>query len=186
MGIRKMRTGERMTGRSHQPGRAEKRIGGAIAERECSPDHPTTRSPDSAAVNHKELIPSDTQHVDGAVGRAVDLVEECGCCHDVGDIRLALHEALMNAIIHGNHRDPEKYVRMSVAIEAGGELTITVEDCGAGFDPTKLPDPTAGENLYRECGRGVYLIQRLMDEVEYKFQDGTVLTMRRQPPKRQL
>jgi serine/threonine-protein kinase RsbW len=174
-----------MTGRSHQLGRAGKRIGRAIAERDCSHDHPISRFPDSVLISHRELIPSDTQHIDGAVGRAIDLVEESGCCQDVGDIRLALHEALMNAIIHGNHRDPAKYVRMSVAIKAGGELIITVEDSGSGFDPTKLPDPTAGENIYRECGRGVYLIQRLMDEVEYKFQDGTVLTMRCRPPKRQ-
>ena len=174
-----------MRGRSHQLGRARKRIGGAIAERDCSPNHPITRSPHSVLISHNELIPSDIRHIDGAVGRAIDLVEESGCCQDVGDIRLALHEALMNAIIHGNHRDPEKHVRMSVAIEAGGELTITVEDSGSGFDPAKLPDPTTGENVYRDCGRGVYLIQRLMDEVEYKFQDGTVLTMRCHPPKRQ-
>jgi serine/threonine-protein kinase RsbW len=174
-----------MTGRSHQLGKTGKRIGAAIAERDCSPDHPITRSPDSAVFNHVELIPSEIEYIDGAVGRAIDLVEESGCCQDVGDVRLALHEALMNAIIHGNHRDPAKYVRMSVAIEAGGELTITVEDSGSGFEPAKLPDPTTGENLYRECGRGVYLIQRLMDEVEYKFQEGTVLTMRCHPPKRQ-
>jgi len=158
---------------------------GAIGERECSPDHPNTGTPDSAVFKHKELIASDTQNIDGAVGRAIDLVEESGCCQDVGDIRLALHEALMNAIIHGNHRDPEKYVRMCVAVDAGGELTITVEDSGSGFDPSRLPDPTAGENIYRDCGRGVYLIQRLMDEVEYEFRNGTVLTMRRHPPKQQ-
>ena len=149
-----------------------------------SPDQPITRSPEPAVLKLHELIPSDIQHIDGAVGRAIDLMEESGCCQDVGDIRLALHEALLNAIVHGNHRDPNKYVRMSMEIEEGGKLTITVEDSGSGFDPTMIPDPTAGENLYRECGRGVYLIQRLMDEVEYKFQNGTVLTMRRHPPKR--
>jgi serine/threonine-protein kinase RsbW len=174
-----------MRGRSHQLGRARKRIGGVIEEKDCSPDHPNTRSPDSVFVNHIELIPSEIQHIDAAVGRAIDLVEESGCCQDVGDVRLALHEALMNAIVHGNHRDPEKYVRISLSIKAGGELTITVEDSGSGFDPTKLPDPTTGQNLYRECGRGVYLIQRLMDEVEYNFQDGTILTMRCHPAKRQ-
>jgi len=175
-----------MAGRSHRLGRAGKRIGGAIAERDCSPaDHAISRFSHSILVSHKELIPSEIQCIDGAVGRAIDLVEESGCCQDVGDIRLALHEALMNAIVHGNRRDPEKFVRMSMEIEAGGELTITVADSGSGFDPAKLPDPTAGQNIYRECGRGVYLIQRLIDEVEYKFQDGTILTMRCHPPKPQ-
>ena len=164
---------------------SENHYRGEIEERACSADRPRSRFPDSVLVNHNELIPSDTQYIDGAVGRAIDLVEESGCCQDVGDVRLALHEALMNAIIHGNRRDPEKYVRMSVAIEAGGKLTITVEDSGSGFDPANLPDPTTGQNIYRDCGRGVYLIRRLMDEVEYKFQKGTVLTMRCHPPKRQ-
>ena len=173
-----------MKGRSGQPGRTGKRIAGVIEERDCSLDHPITPSPDSAVFEYKELIPSDSQHIDGAVCRAIDLVEESGCCQDVGDVRLALHEALMNAIMHGNHCDPEKYVRMSVAVDADRKLTITVEDSGSGFDPTRLPDPTAGENLYRECGRGVYLMKQLMDEVEYKFQNGTVLTMRCHPPKR--
>ena len=174
-----------MTRQPGLSGKSGNRSRGVIAERECSPDPLIPRSPDSVLVNHKELIPSDTRQIDAAVGRALDLVEESGCSQDVGDIRLALHEALMNAIIHGNRRDPEKYVCVSLAIEAGGELTITVEDSGSGFDPAKLPDPTAGDNIYRESGRGVYLIQRLMDEVEYKFHNGTVLTMRCHPPKRQ-
>ena len=170
-------------GQPGRPGRSGKRTGGAIVD--CSPDLPINRSPYPAVVEHQEFVPSDIQNVDAAVGRAIDLVEESGCCQDIGDIRLALHEALMNAIIHGNHRDPSKYVRVSVRVEALGQLTITVEDSGSGFDPAKLPDPTAGENLYRECGRGVYLIRRLMDHVEYSFQEGTVLTMRRNPPKSQ-
>ena len=174
-----------MTGRPDRFDSKGQRRGGAIEERDCPPDQLIAQTHDSAATKHTELIPSDVQNIDGAVGRAIDLMEESGCCQDVGDIRLALHEALLNAIVHGHHRDPKKYVRMSVEIEEGGELTITVEDSGSGFDPTVIPDPTAGDNIYRECGRGVYLIQRLMDKVEYKFQDGTALTMRRHPPKRQ-
>lgn len=179
------RAGERMRGRSDRRDSTGKRIGGAIKERDSSPDLPISQSSDPAFVEHQELIPSNTQDIDAAVGRAIDLLEESGCCQDVGDVRLAVHEALMNAIVHGNRRDPNKYVRLSVRIEEGRQLTITVEDSGCGFDPAKLPDPTTGENIYRECGRGVYLIQRLMDEVEYSFKDGTVLTMRRYPPKSQ-
>jgi len=70
-----------------------------------------------------------------------------------------------------------------VEIEEGGGITIVVRDSGAGFDPAGLPDPTEGDNIYRDSGRGVYMIQRLMDQVEYNFKDGTILTMRRNPPK---
>jgi serine/threonine-protein kinase RsbW len=112
------------------------------------------------------------------------LLEENGCSQDLGNIQLALQEALMNAVLHGNQSNPEKYVRLCVAIQEGGGILIVVKDSGSGFDPSKLPDPTLKENILREGGRGVYLIQQLMDQVEYKFDDGTALIMRRHPPKR--
>ena len=180
----------------------------AIAERNCpadlpitpspdqaiarSSDHPSNRSPDgpvsrpadSLVVQLDELIPSDPGHIDSVVGRVVDLLEENGCSQDLGNIQLALQEALMNAVLHGNQSNPEKYVRLCVAIQEGGGILIVVKDSGSGFDPSKLPDPTLKENILREGGRGVYLIQQLMDQVEYKFDDGTALIMRRHPPKR--
>ena len=140
---------------------------------------------DKLVVKLDELIPSDTRHIEGVVSRVLGLLEENGCCHDLGNVQLALQEALMNAILHGNRSDPEKYVRTCVAIEEGGGILIVVKDSGSGFDPSKLPDPTMGENIYREGGRGVYLIQQLMDEVQYKFGDGTAVIMRRHPPNRQ-
>jgi serine/threonine-protein kinase RsbW len=136
-------------------------------------------------VKLDELISSDTRHIEGVVSRVLDLLRENGCCHDLGNVQLALQEALMNAIVHGNRSDPEKYVRMCVAIEEGCGIVIVVKDSGSGFDPSKLPDPTVGENIYREGGRGVYLIQQLMHEVQYKFGDGTALIMRHHPPNRQ-
>jgi serine/threonine-protein kinase RsbW len=132
-----------------------------------------------------ELIPSETRHIEGAVTKVLRSLQENGCCQDLGNVQLALQEALMNAILHGNRSDPEKYVRMCLAIEEGGGIIIVVKDSGSGFDPSKLADPTIGENIYLEGGRGVYLIQQLMDEVQYKFGDGTALIMRRHPPKRQ-
>jgi serine/threonine-protein kinase RsbW len=140
---------------------------------------------DKLVVKLDELIASETGQIEGTVCRVLRLLEENGCCQDLGNVQLALQEALMNAVLHGNRSDPEKYVRLCVAIEEGGGIIIVVKDSGSGFDPSKLADPTMGENIYREGGRGVYLIQQLMDEVQYKFGDGTALIMRRHPPKRQ-
>jgi serine/threonine-protein kinase RsbW len=140
---------------------------------------------DRLVVRLDELIASDSRHIEGAVSKVSHLLEETGCLQDLGNVRLALQEALMNAILHGNRSDPEKYVRLCVGIEEGGGIIIVVRDSGSGFDPGKLPDPTLAENILRERGRGVFLIQQLMDEVQFKFGDGTALIMRRHPPKRQ-
>ena len=179
------RSGERMVRKTDQAGRSGDRSDGAMtgAEEQGTSDLPISRWADSLVVELDELIPSDPQNIEGVVGRVVDLLEENGCSQDLGDIQLALHEALTNAILHGNHSDPEKFVRLCVMIQEGGEILIVVKDSGSGFDPNKLPDPTLGENIYRESGRGVYLIRQLMDQVEYKFNAGTALIMRRHPPK---
>lgn len=81
-------------------------------------------------------------------------------------IKLALEEALTNAIRHGNAFDPEKNVIVEFDITRQ-RVRIVVTDEGPGFDPRKLPDPTADENLEKPCGRGVMLINAYMDEVRY-------------------
>ena len=91
------------------------------------------------------------------------------------NIRLCVEEAVKNAIVHGNRSNKKLSVRVSYWIN-DDKLTIEVEDEGAGFDHERLPDPTADENLLRTSGRGVYLIKRLMDEVEYN-QNGNKIRM---------
>jgi serine/threonine-protein kinase RsbW len=83
------------------------------------------------------------------------------------DVYVGFEEALRNAMVHGNKSDPDKEVTVETAIE-GNKVTIIVEDEGEGFDPESLPDPTLEENLLKESGRGVYLINHLMDEVSYE------------------
>ena len=81
-------------------------------------------------------------------------------------IRLAMEEALNNAIRHGNRCDPKKHVE--VEYEATSEkVVICVADEGPGFVPAEVPDPTADENLEKPSGRGIMLIHAYMDEVEY-------------------
>jgi serine/threonine-protein kinase RsbW len=81
-------------------------------------------------------------------------------------IRLALEEALSNAVKHGNRFDPEKKITVSTCLGAD-RADITVADEGEGFDPGGVPDPTVDENLEKPCGRGIMLMRAYMDEVEY-------------------
>jgi serine/threonine-protein kinase RsbW len=86
--------------------------------------------------------------------------------HEVFSIKLALEEALINAIKHGNQMDPAKKVRVLYRV-APGFFEVRVVDEGNGFDPGDVPDPTAVENLERPCGRGLMLMRHYMSEVCY-------------------
>jgi serine/threonine-protein kinase RsbW len=94
---------------------------------------------------------------------------------DVFCIKLALEEALVNAIKHGNQFDPSKKVYISYRLLAD-RFEIAVSDDGAGFDPSDVPDPTAVENLERPCGRGLMLMRHYMSEVAYNSR-GNGVTM---------
>ena len=83
------------------------------------------------------------------------------------DVLLAMTEAVNNAIIHGNKQNPNKPVTVDVRIENTTFIAV-VTDEGGGFDPASIPDPTDPENLLREGGRGVFLIQHLADRVEFR------------------
>ncbi|NQT06088.1 MAG: ATP-binding protein [Candidatus Omnitrophica bacterium] len=82
------------------------------------------------------------------------------------DIRLAVEEAIINAIEHGNKRNKRLKVKVSFGID-NERMEITVEDSGSGFDHKGIPDPTEDKNVLRSHGRGIYLIHRLMDRIEY-------------------
>jgi serine/threonine-protein kinase RsbW len=90
---------------------------------------------------------------------------------------MAVREAAVNAVLHGNSYDPNKQV--SVSFENNGKsLVITVADQGEGLDPETLPDPLAPENLLRGTGRGIFLIRSFLDEVHFRqLHPGTELTL---------
>lgn len=93
-------------------------------------------------------------------------------------VETALREALANAILHGNRQDPKKKVRVCCACELARGVLIIVRDEGEGFDLAKIPNPIVGENIYLEHGRGIYLINLLMDEVQFA-RGGTEIRMRK-------
>jgi len=90
---------------------------------------------------------------------------------------MAVREAAVNAVLHGNGYDPNKQV--SASFENNGKsLVITIADQGEGLDPDKLPDPRAPENLLRGTGRGIFLIRSFLDEVHFRqLHPGTELTL---------
>jgi serine/threonine-protein kinase RsbW len=97
---------------------------------------------------------------------------------DIFCIRLALEEALVNAIKHGNQMDQTKTVRISYQI-VSEVFEVRITDEGTGFDPSDVPDPTTAENLERPCGRGLMLMRHYMGEVSYN-ERGNSVWMRRQ------
>jgi serine/threonine-protein kinase RsbW len=90
-------------------------------------------------------------------------------------IKLALEEALVNAIKHGNQFDRSKKVHVSYRLLAD-RFEVAVSDDGPGFDPAEVPDPTAVENIERPCGRGLMLMRHYMSEVAYNSR-GNGVTM---------
>ena len=100
------------------------------------------------------------------------------------NIETALHEALANAIVHGNQQDPRKLVCVACRCTTDGEVTITVQDEGQGFDTAGVLDPTTPENRLLPHGRGIYLMRTLMDEVCFE-QGGAVVFMRKTSNARQ-
>ena len=93
-------------------------------------------------------------------------------------VELALREALSNAMLHGNRLDARKLVHVRCRCECGKGVFIVVRDQGNGFDPSKVPDPLAFENLNSEHGRGIHLMKLSMDEVSFE-RGGTEVHMRK-------
>jgi len=81
-------------------------------------------------------------------------------------LRLALHEALANAIKHGNRNRPDLPVHIYTR-RLPDRLEVRIRDEGPGFNCDAVPDPTEGDNVYQCSGRGVFLMRKLVDEVDY-------------------
>jgi anti-sigma regulatory factor (Ser/Thr protein kinase) len=86
---------------------------------------------------------------------------------DIIAVELSVQEAVANAIRHGCRNDRTKKVECCVMVEANGEVVIVVRDPGTGFDASAVPNPLNSENLFKASGRGVFLINTLMDRVDY-------------------
>jgi serine/threonine-protein kinase RsbW len=123
------------------------------------------------------MLAADRDAVDPVVRSVMNVVREVNCASGrEDDIELALTEALANAVVHGAHNDPSKVIECDVACDEQHGILIVVRDPGNGFDPSKIADPCHGENIYSNHGRGIYLINQLMDEVKF-HKNGTEIHM---------
>lgn len=125
------------------------------------------------------VIPADTNDMKKISAGVVELLNNKRWTKDeIGDVQLALEEALINAIRHGCGNDRSKQVQCCVTFDDAGELVVVIKDPGPGFDVGAVPNPLEGEGLFRGGGRGVFLINQLMDTVEYA-DEGRKVSMRK-------
>ena len=126
--------------------------------------------------DHFEIvIPSEYESGQAAVERIVSRVERAGLTgRDLFGIRLALDEAVTNAIKHGNRESPVKSVRIDFRVNLTA-IRIEIEDQGEGFQPADVPDPTADENLERPSGRGLMLMREFMSRIQYNEKGNRVI-----------
>ena len=104
-----------------------------------------------------------------SLGQVEKIIDELRATYDVsedmfGNMLVAVTEAVTNAIYHGNKSDPNKKVSIQYQLK-NNNLSFVVTDEGPGFDFYNLPDPTAPENLEKECGRGIFLMKHLTDQL---------------------
>lgn len=124
-------------------------------------------------------VPGEVGAVAPAVERIMGIVREMGCAAGKEfEIELALAEALANAVEHGCAGDPSKHAQVCVGCDPERGLLIVVRDPGPGFDPSQVPSPVVGDRLFETGGRGIFLINQLMDDVRYE-RGGTEIRLRK-------
>jgi serine/threonine-protein kinase RsbW len=122
-------------------------------------------------------MPGEVKAVPPTVTRLMEAVREMACAKGKEfEIELALTEALANAVEHGCKGDAGKSVQVTAACDPTRGMLVVVRDPGTGFDPAAVPSPIVGERIYSEGGRGIFLINRLMDEIRYE-RGGTEIWM---------
>jgi serine/threonine-protein kinase RsbW len=123
-------------------------------------------------------LDSTLETVDSAEQTASRMAIESGFDEEeVMRIAMAVREAAVNAVLHGNAYDPGKKVKLDFE-RTDNDLVITIKDQGKGLDLEKVPDPLAPENLLKTSGRGIFLIRSFMDEVQIRpSQTGTEIKL---------
>jgi anti-sigma regulatory factor (Ser/Thr protein kinase) len=125
------------------------------------------------------VIPADPGAVSSVSEGLERILREKGWSEDeVIGVELAVREALINAIRHGCSNDPTKQVQCLVTYDDSHEIGIVIRDPGPGFDPAEVPDPLSPHNIFRSHGRGVFLINQVMDSVGFR-DGGRLVEMRK-------
>jgi serine/threonine-protein kinase RsbW len=137
---------------------------------------------DNLLIRVQKVLAGETSAIPPVVEQIMEVVREQGCAdHAEFEIEVSLYEALANAVEHGCGHDPNKTVEVVVACEEHRGMIIIVRDPGEGFQPESVPSPVVGKNIYADSGRGIFLINQLMDEVRFE-KNGTEIWMIKGPP----
>jgi anti-sigma regulatory factor (Ser/Thr protein kinase) len=135
--------------------------------------------PYCSACQINMVIPADPAAIATVTDGVLGLLRNKAWPEDKAiEVELALHEALANAIRHGCKDDRSKRIQCCVTHDESGEVIIVIRDPGTGFDLTSVPSPMEGENVFKPSGRGIYLINELMDEVRFA-DEGREIRMRK-------
>jgi serine/threonine-protein kinase RsbW len=130
-------------------------------------------------IQNEWQLPSRLDCIPDLQEEIVSLLQRAGFGEqDIFAVRLALEEAVANAMKHGNRLCDDKTVRVWLCLQPEA-VTLRVSDEGEGFDPDSVPDPRAEENLERPCGRGLLLMRYFMHQVEFLDRGSTVVMVRR-------
>ena len=122
-------------------------------------------------------LSGEVKSISPVVDDVMGIVRQMGCATGRElEVETALREALANAIRHGCAGDATKSVQCSVSCDRERGMLIVVRDPGPGFDPSQIPSPITGQHLFSSHGRGIYLINQLMDEVRFE-RGGTEIHM---------
>jgi serine/threonine-protein kinase RsbW len=133
--------------------------------------------PDKLHLLLRVTLAADRRAVDPVLQEVMAVVRQMkGLSGKEEAIELALQEALANAVIHGAKEDPTKTVECLVSSDDERGVLIVVRDPGTGFAPEAIPACTVGENVFSNHGRGIFLINQLMDKVEFR-KNGTEIHM---------
>lgn len=143
-----------------------------------SPGATVIRLLDPTTSRASMTVPSTLDSVNSLEKAAEEFAVRSGFDEDTApNIAMAVREAAINAVMHGNAYDPEKTVTASFE-STTDSLIIRIADQGPGLDPSSVPDPLAPENILRGSGRGIFLIRAFMDEVHFRqLHPGTELTL---------
>lgn len=147
------------------------------ASRRCEFD------PDKLSLRLDVTFAAKISAINEVVERILALAKESGCVEGREfEVETSLQEALTNAVIHGCKEDADKLVEVTASCDEGRGILIVVRDPGQGFDISTIPSPIEGERIFASHGRGIFLINQLMDEVSFKRGGAEIHMLKKKPP----
>ena len=132
---------------------------------------------DGLIMRFETVLAANVEGISPVVDGVMKIVQEMGCAAGKEfEVETAIREGLANAIIHGCREDSRREVQFCVTCDESRGMLIVIRDPGPGFDPKSIPSPILGQEIFSTHGRGIFLINQLMDEVHYK-RGGTEIHM---------